>query len=59
MEFSTLYRQIESQIEKNWMLMNSTVVQNQLQQFMEFEKITKEEYESLMQFYDERFKTQY
>ena len=59
MEFSTLYRQIESQIEKNWMLMNSTVLQNQLEQLMEFEKITKEEYESLMQFYAERFKTQH
>lgn len=57
MEFSTLFHQLKSNIEKNWMLMNSTVIANQLQQLTEVEKITEEEYEALMQFFDEQLKT--
>ena len=57
MESSTLYEHLKSQIEKNWMLMNSTVIENQLQLLMEVEKITDEEYEALMQFFDEQYHT--
>ena len=57
MEFSTLYHHLRSQIEKNWMLMNSTVIQNQLQQLMEVERITEEEYKSLMHFFNEQYHT--
>jgi len=57
MEFSSLFDQLKSNIEQNWMLMNSTVVANQLQQLTEVERITEEEYEALMQFFDEQLKT--
>jgi hypothetical protein len=59
MEFSTFFYHLKSQIEKNWMLMNSTVIQNQLQQLVEVEKITEEEYEALMQFFDEQYHSHY
>ena len=57
METSLLYDHLRVQIEKNWVLMNSTVIENQLQLLMEVEKITEEEYEALMQFFDEQLKT--
>lgn len=57
METSLLYDHLRVQIEKNWVLMNSTVIENQLQLLMEVEKITEEEYEALMQFFDEQYHT--